>query len=406
MTFAPQLPLAAYRDDRSRAPHMPELTACDGELVSIGVMLSRCAQLRQVSGGASETMRLRQQCFVMATRALESADRSIPWTDQPAAVEASLLSLAIRSVADIAEDGGALRLANSLLHLASQELGAEAGPVECGRIVAQRGRVARKSGDTEAAGTLYVATLDMAQRENSDELRARALIGLGMLAWNRGNMPATRIHFSSALDAATRGAVSDQAAMAHHGLMLVAAASGAFDEAVVHAWAAFKDVAGDRTREGEALLNVAQAVLDCGKPAVALRAFAAALSRRLPARLELPALGGAAIAAARLGHTDMLHRIIARIDALDSSDFGFERTSAQADAASALALANEPSAEARRAAVMHAASEAGFHEIAYRMENLRTEVGTPKPEVVTTDDVRLVFDQCDALSPGAVHALL
>ena len=103
----------------------------------------------------------------------------------------------------------------------------------------------------------------------------------------------------------------------------------------------------------------------------------------------------------------MVMRIVSRIDALAASgDFSFERTSAQADAVTAMTLVQHPSAEKRRAAVMLAASEGGFHEIAYRMEELRTEVGARTPDVVATDDVRLVFDQCDALSPGAVHALL
>lgn len=407
MMFAPHPPLAAYADDRSRAPDSTTLTACDDELVGIGVMLSRCTQLRHVSGAASETQRLRDECYVLATRALEISDRVVPWKGQGSTVHPQVLSEAVRSAADIAEDGGALRLANALLHLASQELGAEAGAVEQGRILAQRGRVARKSGDTEAAASLYAHALDIAQQEQSDELRARGEIGLGMLAWNRGNMPATRIHFTTALDAATRAGAQEQASMAHHGLMLVAAANDAFDDAVVHAWAAFRDIAGNRTREGEALLNVAQAILLYGEARVALGAFAAALSRRLPTRLELPALGGAAVAAATLGNGEMVHRLVARIDAVGGTgDFTFERTSALADAVSALTLLNDPSADARRAAVLRAALAAKFHEIAYRMENLRTEVGTPKPTVTTTDDVRLVFSQCDALSPGAVHALL
>ena len=370
-------------------------------------MLSRCAQLRHVPGGMSETMRLRRECLSLATRALDASNRTIPWTTTSAVVEPQVLSLAIRSVADIAEDGGALQLANSLLHLASQELGAESGAVERGRIVAQRGRVARKSGDSGAAGSLYVEALDVAEREDSDELRARAEIGLGLLAWHRGNLPATRIHFSSALSAAARGGVREQAAMAHHGMMLVAAADGALDEAIVHAWAAFRDVAGDRTREGEALLNAGQAIYLFGEPTVALRVFAAALSRQLPRRLELPALGGAALAAATLGERPMLHRLVARIDAMaNARDFMFERVAAQADAVAALAIVSDPTTEARRAAVLDAAAEGKFHELAFRMEQLRAVPEPAKPNPLPTAAVRLVFDECDALNPGAVHALL
>ncbi len=407
MTFAPQPPLAAYHDDRSRAPQLSALTECDTELVSIGVMLSRCAQLRQLSGGAMETVRLRLECLTQATRAMKSANRAVPWSAKGIAVDARVLSMAVRSVADIAEDGGALRLANALLYLASQELGVESGAVERGRIVAQRGRVARKSGNTDAAEILYAEALEVAQREHSDELHARAEIGLGTMAWHRGNLPATRTHFSAALAAATRGAATEQAAMAHHGLMLVAAADGALDDAIVHAWAAFRDVAGDRVREGDALLNVAQTILAYGEPTTALRAFAAALSRPLPKRLELPALGGAAIAAATLGDTATLNRLVARIDVIAAGgDMPYERTSAQADVVSALAQVNDPSVETRRAAVMRAASAAAFHAIAFRMENLRTTTTEPKPAVFTPTDVQVVFDECDALSPGAVHALL
>jgi hypothetical protein len=396
---APLLPLPAYCADRAKLPHRERLTESDAELLRVGVLLSRCHQIRRVPQSVEHVRSLHAECLSLARAIVGAAGVTPTWNHREPPVSLVVLSQAVRAIAGVAEDGGALRLANVLLHLVFEALRGENEPVERGRIIAQRARVARKCGEFEAAEALYLDTKARALRLESDELYARASVGLGMLARTRGNLPAMREHFALAMTAAERDGSREVTALAHHCLMLSAATEGAFDVAILHAWAAFQDVRGDRVREADALLNIGQALLDCGEPGVALRAFVASLRRRPPVRLELPALGGLAMALAAEGNAHALQRVIARVDHLSTSaDFQYEAAAAGADVVSALAMLHDAATEARRRSVWHAATEAGFHEIEFRMEFLTVTPGTPRRETQAPAQVSDVMNSVDALS--------
>ncbi|MEO5816399.1 MAG: hypothetical protein ABIT20_14095 [Gemmatimonadaceae bacterium] len=395
--LTPSLPLSAYRADRAQYPERARLTRSDDDLIALSILLNRCLQVRRRDTGHEKLADLRRQCHVLALKILAQEDRSIDSATDATSASAPETVGMLREVADAAEDGGALRLADALMLLAYREFGVEAGVLEQGRVLAQRARIARKLGDREAAGALYDEV--RAWGGGITELQARSDIGHAMLARERGNIPAMRAHFLSALEHARACRSSDLIAQAHHGMMLAAAAAKQFDEALVHAWNAFRDARGDRVREGEALLNVAQAALDLGHPDVALHTFATALSQTLPKRLELPALGGAAMAAAAIGDHETLRRIVRRTDqAVGGDDFKYDAVAALAEIAMASALIGDEDAETRRLAALQAATRAGFHEIAFGLELERPKTAERRSTVFASDTVRQVLEDADSLS--------
>src|SRR5205085_6740746 len=119
--------------------------------------------------------------------------------------------------------------------------------------------------------------------------------GYGILAHFRGDFPESRRRFHAVIE--LPGAAKESVAYSHHHLMFAAATARDYDTAASHGWWAFKGSANP-IQETEALLNLAQLLLEAGHARAALRGFAAALARRPITRLELPILGGAACAAA------------------------------------------------------------------------------------------------------------
>ena len=392
------LPLAAYRQD-ARHARGEALTPCDAELIRLASLLNRCAQVRVSEPDELTVEDLRVECghLVDAVLARLSSARirgKLPYDAGPAGRFASIRDLAV-----IAEEGGALHLSNAILFLADREYGREAGILERGRALAQRARVARSCGEVDSATEFYGLVREWGEEHDLDELRARADVGAAMIARERGNVPLMQSHFEAALAAATASNSVEMIAVSHHGLMLAAAAFRKFDVAVVHAWSAFRDVEGDEVREGDALLNVAQATLEYGEPAIALQAFIAALSRRLPARLELPALGGAAIAAASTGDRGMLDRIIQRIDGIVARAHPrYDGVAARAEVAQALQIVHDPRAEEVRIAVLTEATAHRFNEIMFRMEHLEEPRPAAMPVAPASPELREVLDGVQAVS--------
>jgi hypothetical protein len=366
----PQLPLEAYRQDRAQTD-VSELTGVDAALVRIASLLQRCLQLRQAGAADEEIQRVRLAYIAMVATVLHEKGLEADAQDRLAQASAADVLAAIREIATVAEDGGALRLANALLMLAYRDIGHEAGVRELGRVILHRGRIARKMSDHDAAHALITIARDMAVEHDDDELRARADIGFGNIARERGNLQALKQHCLAALESATRAGVREVIAMAHHGLMIVAGTEKSHEEAVMHAWAVYGGVRGDSAMEAEALVNVAQATLDLGEPAVALHAFVAAFAQKLPKHFELPALGGMAIAAARVNERALLERVIVRTNALArGNDFKYEAVSTRSEIATALHILGDRRAAEWQRDALAAATAAGFYEIMYRMEHL------------------------------------
>jgi len=160
------------------------------------------------------------------------------------------------------------------------------------------GRVARQLGDLETAVDCYQTAADESLRERDGPLAARAFVGLGNLAYMRGNRPAERSMFERALSLAHPGGAAEAAAS--QGLMLSALAERRLIDALLHGWRAFDLTAPESEERVMIVGNLATASLHGDFAAAALRGFLHVLTLTNTARIRLPTIGGAIRAAARL----------------------------------------------------------------------------------------------------------
>src|SRR5258708_11223169 len=152
---------------------------------------------------------------------------------------AAIFSLT-RDVAQAAERAGALHTSYSLLATLDR-IPYHDAPVEYGRVLAQRARVARKADSLDVAETLYRRVSAIGRECKSPELEARALIGRGIVAQTRGNHPAAHRLFTIAARMAERAGRVDLVRLAHHSLMVLAARRGEVREALPPGGGAFPD---------------------------------------------------------------------------------------------------------------------------------------------------------------------
>jgi tetratricopeptide (TPR) repeat protein len=303
----------------------------------------------------------------------------------PAAlVSITALVDAVMSVATEMEDGACFRMAHSVLSTLLIVV-PENEALLRGRVLAQQGRIARHLGEHWAAARYYEEVERLGLEQHLAELTGRAWVGFGILAQFRGDFPEGRRRFSAVTE--LKGASSESVCIAHHHLMIAAAAARDYDTAATHAWRAFKD-ASTAIQETEALINLAQLLLDAGHPRAALRGFAAALARNLVPRFALPTLGGAACAAAtalpRPAARALIRNFAERVQSIVTSlrngdSLPFPSTSALVETSEALAYVGDPQASEEIAARATAlASNHGFHQLSYRLEN-PVHVRTPEP---------------------------
>ncbi|HEX7981072.1 MAG TPA: hypothetical protein VF461_20865 [Gemmatimonadaceae bacterium] len=284
-----------------------------------------------------------------------------------------------RRVADTAEQGGALWLATSML-ATLERISDELPALEVGRIMTQRARTARKANAADVAEVLYKRVAKLGRVAAEPELIARAAIGFGVLAQFRGNLPLAARHFEKASRMAARVADADLIRLAEQGKMVIAAKRGAFADALRHGWAAFSATTGDRERESETLLNLAQLAFDTGHPRAALHGFAAALERGPGPRLRLPALGGAARAAAALGRKDILNWTADQLDAATPvGSFAYPAASALLDLALAFAVAAPARAQIVAARALELTERFGFHELEHHLRTLQMDIERRMP---------------------------
>ena len=286
-------------------------------------------------------------------------------------------SSATRSLAARMEDAGALALADTALQmlLLVRIDGDGIAIEEQGRVIGHRARIARQAGDVELSAEQYRNVERMARTTRSDELYARAWIGYAVLAMLRGNLPESNEWFERAAKAAEKANVPDLSRNAHHGCLIAASKREAFDEALQHGWLAFRYSAGDAQLEAEALSNLGAVMMEARAYRPALAAFDAALRRDPPARLAIPALGGAMLMSARLGNADSARRHYVALAAYASAtDHRYEVTDTLIDAATALFLIGDVAeAERVRARALELASAGKFHELEFRAERVAEE---------------------------------
>ena len=296
----------------------------------------------------------------------------------PAMVE-SVMALATEI-----EDGACFRMAHSILSTLMIVV-PDSERLLRGRIIAQQGRLARQLGEHWASARYYEEVERLGAELMSPELTGRAWVGFGILAQYRGDFPEARRRFSAVID--LEGAATDSVGVAHHHLMIAAAAARDYDGAAAHGWLAFKG-ASTPMEENEALINLAQLLLEAGHSRAALRAYAAVLVRHLVPRHLLPALGGAACAAAtalpRPAARALVRNFAERVDAVvkalhNGGSMPFPIAATLIEIGEALAFVGEEGWGQECSELGGAlATRHGFHQLAYRVEN-PVYVSVPEP---------------------------
>ena len=386
--------LAAYRKDVAllggTVSSASELDDRSSRWLAFAVMLERFAANWNAAGAVDVSEALEP---MLREFAVDPAVGSHP-TKQADAPSRPLqprdVSELTRRLADEAEQGGALWLAYSML-ATLEKIGGELPALESGRILAQRARVARKADAAEIAEIMYKRVAKLGRAADEPELTARAAIGFGVLAQFRGNLPSAARHFENAARVASRVQNPELVGVAEHGQMTIAASRGSFADALRHGWAAFSAATGDREREAEMLLNLAQLAFDTGHPRAALHGFAAALRRDPGPQLTLPALGGTARAAAALGRTEVVSWCASRLtEETRGGGFAYPKASALLDLALALVAAAPSQAMTVVESALSLTGEFAFHELEHHLRELEVEIELhpatrpgPMPAVVT-----------------------
>lgn len=288
----------------------------------------------------------------------------------PAAVEMTLRS------AIAMEDAARFHLAyaayDAALRLVVSQLPKEAERVEMqGVLLALQGRAARHLGDSETAARHYEAAEVLGRDAGVESVVGRAWVGLAILAQIRGNHPEARRRFTQVLG--LRGAAAESRQVAHQGLMVSASAASDYDTAALHAWSAY-ELAPEGDEKVAALCDVAELLRNAGHPAVALRGFSAAMLRapRSPRHL-LPALGGAALAAAqalpRASARPLVDGFAVRIESIvGQTQLPYPHASALAELAEAYELLDQDaSAAVYRGRAQAIAERFGFFELLHRV---------------------------------------
>jgi hypothetical protein len=364
---APVPVLAAYRTDLAQRPGASRLAPHDEAWLAIGSLLTHSGWL---------TRERRVPLFTEVRRLLRETlgedawGRGAPLDPRPPRDEL-VLSPRVRALCEEIEDAGAVNLAGAILgaYLGSRD---HIDGVELGRIDALRGRFAWKAGAHDIAEDHYRKVEARARRVRSAELLVRSYIGYAVIARLKGNFPASRIAARRAVSLAEPNGFTRLAALGHQSLMIAAVVAGDMNTALHHGWHAYRGVQGDPTAEAVKLVDVAQLFLDAGHVEFATAGFAAALQRHMSERVLMPALGGAAMAAARRGDADAVARMADAVRAhADQSSLPYANTACELDIAEAyIQLGRRGDAEPFRRSALAVATAHRYHELIHRAETL------------------------------------
>jgi len=270
-----------------------------------------------------------------------------------------------------------------------------------GRVIAQQARLARHLGEVAASARYYGEVERLGADNALPELTGRGWQGFGILARLRGDFPEARRRFLAVIELA--GAAPESVGHAHHELMVAAGTAGNYDEAAMHAWAAFRR-AESQAQETESLLNLAQLLLVAGHARAALRGFAAALARQPIMRLELPILGGAACAAAASLPRPAAHAIAKnfaeRLEYIvrnlkNGQVMPFPIASALVEMSEALAaVGDEDRSHVAATSATELANAHGYHELTFRLDN-PVLVAPPAPLAPATQEIITAVDELE-----------
>jgi tetratricopeptide (TPR) repeat protein len=403
--IVPYPALEAYRRDLAATPGRASFGDADAYWLAVTQGLWRVAQL------PPDERRSALETFAGSLAAAGEPDLETLRAAMAGLLDDDPDALAITAVlrwAAAVERAGALHVAYSAL-AALRELVPERHHRAHGLILAQQGRISREVGDLSTAADLY-AQAERAGRECDDaEVTVRSVLGQGVLAVIRGNYPAARAHFRRALGVAKTHGLQVHASAAHHGLLRAALAAGNLEAALLHGWDAFRNAGGDRHRQADMLVNLGEVCLLVSRPAAALRAYRTALRLTSLPSIRLGALGGAVIAAARLGDRGALDELSHETEQTFSHVAeGYEHAVTMVELAEAFAiLGDAPRRDVYRTRALQLAEERGFYEVVHRAETITRGAATTKEArrpPTLSDGAVGVLRAIESLDPSASAA--
>lgn len=304
--------------------------------------------------------------------------------DRVGAAMITWVTAAVQQVVAQQEQAGVFLLAFSTLAAVRAAFDDSLDARAEGLLLAQQGRVARQLGALTTAAELYGAAARAARTGRAADVAARALLGGGALATVRGNYPEARALYRRALVAAERAEDGELRRAAHHGLLLAAFAARDVDTALAHGWAAVRGLSADAADErAEMLVNLGEVGRQAGEFRAALGACLSALELTDLPRLRLPALGTAALAAARLDERALLGFLARDVErTVARSGQPFENARALVELAEAqILVADLSAAEASASCAGALAGQGGFHEVAARADGVLTAVAAARAAV-------------------------
>jgi tetratricopeptide (TPR) repeat protein len=241
---------------------------------------------------------------------------------------------------------------------------------------AHLGRIVRQTGELDSAVDCYTSVTQTGLSVDDGPVAAHGYIGLGNVAHARGNRPSQKAFFQKALELAPKGSPVELSA--HQGLMVTANQQGELADALIHGWKVHDLAMPDSEVQFETLNNLAQTALYSGFARASLSGFEYVIQRARISRIRLPAIGGAAIAAARLkDRSSLAHFELLARDEINRAALPHESARMYYDAAEARAAMGDFSEVLSHVADCLRISDAfGFHELRVKAELLRDAPST------------------------------
>lgn len=367
--------LEAYRADLAHGGRGDPFSERDTVWLAWASALDRASKLN----GDARAEHLRRVLEELPPPVAPGGLAPVPTAHEDEQIANTLVFCAL-AISEEAEEAGAYATATVILQLAQASVDGPRG-VFHGRLVARQARVLRRLGELEAADHRYSLVEALADEIANEELRARATLGHGIIARARGNYPVARELFLAVASAAgDTWEMQQLRGFAHQELLIVAAVAKDFDSALRHGWAAYQSPAATQTQRYEMLINFATVCLDSGRYRAALNGYLLVLAAPVPRRMQLTAVGGAAIAAGELGYTAMVRRFIALGDDLmDDRNAQYEAADLEKSLAQAsFAIGDDVTGALYRRRALSRAERLGFFEILHDTERLAPRRGLPQ----------------------------
>jgi tetratricopeptide (TPR) repeat protein len=176
--------------------------------------------------------------------AIAAGPEAVLWEQALSALETGRLEDLAKTLVELGDTveaqghaSGALEIYRCAFDI-SAAVGTPRSAVDAARLA---GRLTRRRADWAEAERWFRITQDIAEAAGFHDAAARALVGLGGVKKELGNLPAARARFQQALAAAKASNDRETVALVHHGLLGIEQAAGNFAASLDHGWIAISE---------------------------------------------------------------------------------------------------------------------------------------------------------------------